>query len=318
MKAQLPARSRARDRQFRPQLEALESRWCPSASITVSGHTMIIKGDALADQITIRDDGDGGVSASIVSAAGKVTGSGSAITHVEVYAGKGSDMVDFALTNTLATNLDLDVHLGAGNDQANLNFADGIKGSHVKVDVDGGAGNDQVSAQLGNVTDSYVQLTGCLGRGADSFNLGFKGDVTGDSDVGIHVNGGKGNDSLHVNAAGLDIGAHSKVAVELNGGYGADNLGLTYDGVLKGKLTVKLNGGPGNDTIVGNLTAEVGSTGTLNAVEHAGTGHNNLTLNVNDNSNPGGKSKLADLDAVMYGEEGRDIFTHTPNVKVIS
>jgi hypothetical protein len=309
MKAPCPARSR--DRQFRPQVEALESRWCPSASIVVSGHTMIIKGDALAEQITIRDDGDGGVSASVVSTAGKVTGSGSAITKVEVYGGKGSDMVDFALTNTLATNLDLDIHLGKGTDQANLDFADGVRGSNLGVDVDGRAGNDQVSARLGDVTDSHVHLTGCLGKGADSYNLALKGEVTGGSEVGVHINGAIGDDSLHVNATGLNIGEDSRVGVELNGGPGADNIGLTYDGVLKGKLAVKLSGGEGADTIVGNITAEVGSTGTLNAAERGSKGNDNLTLNVYDLGN------LADLDAVIYGGPGHNTFTHTSNVKVI-
>jgi hypothetical protein len=314
MKAQRTPRAAS----SRPQLEALESRWCPSAaSITVQGHTMIIKGDALADLITIRDDGDGGVSASVVSSAGKVTGSGSHITSIEVYGGKGSDKVDFALTNTLATDLALDVHLGAGSDQANLNFADGIRNSHVKVDVDGRAGSDQVTAALGDVADSYVHFSSCLGRGNDSFNLGFKGDVTGDSDVGVVTNGGKGADSLHVDAAGLDIGAASKVYIEENGGAGDDNVGLSYDGVLKGTLTVKLNGGKGNDTVVGNITAKEGSTGTLNAVEHGGPGNDNLTLNVYDNSNPGGPSRLKDLDAVIYTGPGHDVVTHTPNVKVV-
>jgi hypothetical protein len=309
MNAQRPARSVARP--FRPQVEALESRWCPSASITVSGHTMIIKGDALADQIIIRDDGDGGVKASVVSAAGKVTGSGSAITNVVVYGGKGADMVDFALTNTLATNLDLDVHLGAGNNQANLNFADGARGSKVSVDVDGSAGSDQVSASLGDVSNSHVTFTGCLGRGPDSYNLTMKGDVTGGSDVGVRINGGRGNDALHVNATGLDIGADSKVGVELDGGDGAEDIGLKYDGVLKGTLTAKLNGGKGADAIVGNITAEAGSTGTLNAVEHGGKGNDSLTLNVFD------LGQLADLDAVIYGGPGKDTFTHTPNVKVV-
>ena len=58
MKVQRATATRNRAGQFLPQVEALERRWCPSAaSITVQGHTMIIKGDALADQITIRDDG---------------------------------------------------------------------------------------------------------------------------------------------------------------------------------------------------------------------------------------------------------------------
>jgi hypothetical protein len=303
---------------FRPQLETLESRWCPSAaSITVQGSTMIIKGDALADLITIRDDGDGGVSASVTSAAGRVTGSGSHITSIEVYGGKGSDMVDFALTNTLATNLALDVHLGAGNDQANLNFADGVRDSNLKVDVDGGKGSDQVSAVLGDVADSSVNFSSCLGRGNDSLNLGFKGEVTGDSRVDVDLNGGKGSDSIHVNADGLYIGARSKVSIAENGGAGNDDLGLTYDGVLKGTLSVKLNGGKGNDSVTANITAREDSTGTLNAVEHGGRGNDNLTLNVYDHSNPGGPSHLKDLDAVIYAELGHDVVTHTPNVKVV-
>lgn len=312
MSAQRDTKSKNRDGRSLPRVEALEQRWCPSAaSITVQGHTLLVKGDALADLITIRDDGNGDVSASVMSTAGKVTGGGSGITNIVVDGGKGSDTVDFALTNTLATNLDLDVHLGAGNDQANLNFADGVRGSHVNVDVDGGKGNDQVSAGLGDVTDSYVHFKGCLGRGADSFAMALQGDVTGGSRVGVHVNGGKGADSLHVDATGLNIGADSKVYVKLNGGLGADNLGVTYDGILKGHLGVKLNGGGGNDTVVSNITAEAGSTGTLKAVEYGGRGNDNETLNVYDHG------ALSDLDAVMYAVLGHNTVTHTSNVKVV-
>ena len=64
-------------RKFRPGLETLENRWCPNASITFNGPLLIICGDASNDTITIRDDGKGDVSASLVSANANLSGQGS-------------------------------------------------------------------------------------------------------------------------------------------------------------------------------------------------------------------------------------------------
>jgi hypothetical protein len=302
---------------FVPRLEALEDRCCPSASIVIQGHTMIIHGSDAADIITVRDDGHGAVTASVQSPSGLTKGQGSDIRAIAIYGGKGGDKVDFALTGQLVTNLNLAVHLGKGGDTASLDFGAGINADDVDVDVDGGSGNDLVTAKVGNVTGSNLSFADCLGAGADMLDLTLQGKVTGHSHVKVTGNAGTGNDSEQVHATGLDIGDDSTVAVTLNGGKGSDNLGLTYDGVLRGKLTVNLNGGNGADTLVGNITAEAGSTGTLNAFEHGGKGSDNLTLNVYDNSNPGGPSKLADLDAVIYGGPGHNTFTHTPNVKVV-
>src|SRR5690242_11287929 len=52
---------------FVPRLEALEDRCCPSVSATVTGTTLSIVGDNLANVVTITDDGQGHVSATITS-----------------------------------------------------------------------------------------------------------------------------------------------------------------------------------------------------------------------------------------------------------
>src|SRR5688572_6259677 len=43
---------------LRPCLEVLEDRWCPSATATLSpdGHTLVIKGDANANTVSIVQD----------------------------------------------------------------------------------------------------------------------------------------------------------------------------------------------------------------------------------------------------------------------
>src|SRR5262245_54345027 len=43
------------------RLEALESRWCPSCTVTVTGHTLRIIGDAANNTVAIVDNGAAGI-----------------------------------------------------------------------------------------------------------------------------------------------------------------------------------------------------------------------------------------------------------------
>jgi hypothetical protein len=54
---------------FLPRVEALESRWCPSTGgIVQTGSALVIRGDGANDTITVSDNGQGGVTASITLA----------------------------------------------------------------------------------------------------------------------------------------------------------------------------------------------------------------------------------------------------------
>jgi hypothetical protein len=352
---------------FTPHVEGLEHRLCPSvASITVVNHTMIIAGDNGADDVQIRDDGLGDVSAKITTGSTVITGSGQDIRYIKVLTNNGSDNVHFVLTGSLTTNLGLKVDLGTGADNVLLDFSDGVATKHLGVYVDGGSGAEQlttrfgaidnsnvylhedlghgidtsnidfggaitsskvgvdldgskgtalVNAHLGDVADSTVYFASNLGQGGDSFTAGLNGNVTDSSKVYFDVDGGRGADSMAVNVNG-NIDATSKVGVQFNGGKSGDSESFHYNGQLDGTLNYYAHGGAGSDIETGIITIAQGSTGTLNAVEHGGPGNDLLTLNVYDNSNPGGSSTLTDLDAYLVGGGGNDTFIHTPNVIV--
>src|SRR5262249_8904527 len=89
---------------FRPQVETLEDRSCPSVSVNVLfGNTLVVTGDSAANTVTIPDAGNGSISANIDG----VVGSGTAIKNVIVNTKGGDDNVTYNLTGTATSRLNL-------------------------------------------------------------------------------------------------------------------------------------------------------------------------------------------------------------------
>jgi len=300
-----PARPRQRVARFVPQLEALEDRNCPSF-IAVAGHTLLIRGDATADTISITDSGNGTMTGTIDGQ----TASGTAINHVVVHSGGGDDTLTYTLTNPLVTSLHLQIDMGSGQDSATLDFSPGITNTRLRVDFTGHIGDDTLTTRIGPITNSHVDFRSNLGKGADTFDGTLLGNIVGDSAVRFLVLGGKGADTLGFHADTTNIDAGAKLDVNLLGGKGNDTITVDYQGVLNGKLRLNANGGTGNDTIDATVTLNAGSTGEFRGAVRGGPGHDTLTFNVIDNS--GG---TADVDAFVDGGPGADTITHTPNVK---
>jgi len=300
------ARSRPRVARFVPQLEALEDRNCPS-SIAVEGHTLLIRGDAMANTISITDDGSGMVSGTIDGE----TASGTAINHVVVHSGAGDDTLTYTLTSPLTTREHLQIDMGGGKDSATLDFSPGITNTNLKVDFTGHAGDDTLATMFGPITGSHVDFRSNLGKGTDTFDGTLLGNITGDSAVRFLVQGGKGADTLGFHADTTNIDAGAKLDVNLLGGKGNDAINVDYAGVLNGKLRLNASGGKGDDMITATATLNAGSTGELRGAVRGGSGHDTLTFNVIDNS--GG---TAEVDAFVDGGPGKDTITNTPNVKV--
>jgi hypothetical protein len=100
-------RRRPRVARFVPRLEALEDRNCPS-SIAVEGHTLLIRGDANANTISITDSGNGTITGTIDGQ----TATGTAINHVVVHSGAGDDTLTYTLTSPLTTPEHLQIDMG--------------------------------------------------------------------------------------------------------------------------------------------------------------------------------------------------------------
>jgi hypothetical protein len=354
---------------FVPQVEALENRWCPSGiAVNVLPHTLIVQGDDAANTITITDDGQGNISASVTSGTQTVSGNGSGINAVVVFSRGGNDNLNYHLTGALTNNEAIAVIMGSGADSANFDFSAGVSskaltvtlvgtgsenvvagfgavtganvvlteylgagggtsalaftgtvsGSTVVASVVGSVGGTAVAASFKDINNSTVALPAYLGVGGDMFDLTLGGNILGTSQVSVAAIGGAGNDTLAVHATGVNIDSGAGLNVYLNGGlFGHDTASVDYEGQLNGRLTVVSAAGLQGDTLTDNLTADAGSTGRLFAVEAGGPGDDNLTLNVFDNSNPGGGSTLARLFALINGGGGHNTIQHTPNVIVI-
>jgi hypothetical protein len=356
-------------RRFQPCLEALESRWCPStAGIVQTGHRLTIQGDGANDTISIRDNGQGGITASITLAKGTRTVSATGITSIEIDGGGGNDTITDALTGALSQQEALMLCLGKGSSQATLDFSAGltnatlavsigggagsnqvstqfgaltssrvnlaeslangpatshinfggtVSSSLVTVSVNGGAGIDQVFTQLANVVNSNIQFLGHLGNGANVFDLEAAGNLQ-NAVVHFDIDAGSGGNAITFNANGVNLDATSRLNLETCSGGGADNVTLNYSGQMNGELDVDLQGGPGNDTMNAILTLAKGSTGRVRGRVSGGLGDDTMSFRVFDNSNPGGKSTLSLLDAVLDGGPGNNTLVATSHVKVIN
>ena len=93
-------------------------------------------------------------------------------------------------------------------------------------------------------------------------------------------------------------------------------ISVDYQGVLKGSLWLRADGGQRSDTLTANLTVDAGSTGALNATELGQQDDDTLTLNVTDNTDTGGGTALSELHALADGGQGTNTITATPNVEV--
>lgn len=306
-----------RNSKFRPRFESLEDRLALSATISTIGPAMFIRGDAASNTVDIADDGAGGIMASITSPDGTVSANVTGIKSITVEARGGADALNYKLTNALTTNRALQFNLGYGADRARLDLSAGITAANLLVHVAGSDGEDDVGALVGDLNNANLLMRMHLGEGADTARIRLTGNLLGNSNAGIAVDGNQGADRLGVDATGVNIGANAVLGVYLDGDRGEDSLGFAFEGGVRGKLLADLKGGEASDTIVANLTIKPGSTGRVGALVQGGEGDDNLTLNVFDNSGgEAGGSLLAALRAWIITGPGNDIVTHTDNVHV--
>jgi hypothetical protein len=190
-------------------------------------------------------------------------------------------------------------------------------------------GKDQVSYTLtgdlaGGVSRS-VEID--LGNGHDTLTASLEGSLGNETDGGATLEfealGKNGKDTLTFAALASDIGADGRLAVELQGGNGKDILDFTFAGLVNGELSLLACGGNGKDSVSGDLTADAGSTGSIDAEVSGKNGKDELTLTVADNSGDDGDpdtedtGTLGDLQAVVDGGKGKDTCTHTDNVDTV-
>jgi hypothetical protein len=272
----------------------LESRVCPSVSVNTipidGGNELLISGDNNANTINISDQGNGHFD--VTNGKGKVLGSGDGITLLKVDGANGQDTIIYTLVNPLTNAEKVVLNLGKKADQATIDLSQGINGANLHVRVEGGAGADTIAVKLGSLTDAKEHLV---------------------------LDGGDGADNISVTGNEANVDATSVLGVAITGGDGADTLTTTYTGQILGKINFTSDGNKGADTLVTNITADPGSTGTVRAIAAGNKGVDHVTLNVVDNSGgTDGTSTLTALHAKIFDIGSVDDLTYTDNVTVVT
>jgi hypothetical protein len=268
----------------RPQVEALESRWCP-AVVKVSGSLLQVVGDGLADTMALSDDGNGGFSVQVKSPKGNISASASGITKVDIDAGNGNDTISYTLAKALVSARTINLTAYKGNDTISLDFSAGVSGAPLKIDADTGTGSSQVSVKFGAVTNkSKVDFEECLGAGGTATALDMTAGID-HSKVETDFEGGKGNHAITAKFG--DIKASDFVFMACLD-KGNQTLNVSQNGEISGKSPAQFNIGTGN----GNDFVRFQGVGQIDA---------GATLDIDQGACMGSKNVNVAYDGVIKG-----------------
>jgi hypothetical protein len=301
--------NRKRMQSWRPQLEALEDRWCPACDVSLIGSTLLIIGDSADNYIAFVNVGSGIVH---VEADAVTRDYAETIDRVIVRTGAGNDSVfvndnDFDFVGGISRHWLID--LGTGDDAAAAHLF-GLLDAPASITVFGGAGNDNVFVgPVGTIQSTFlVTLVG--GDGNDAITHTSSGFVLGTMVVAILggsgddnlldfydlfsvdgmfvgvVDGGNGTDflgsglgtviefdpSLPPLVFGFDVAANAHANYAMLGGNGNDSLFGSCIGRMNGQLNVLFDGGDGNDEVFAGLNIHVESAGQFDALLRGGNG----------------------------------------------
>jgi Ca2+-binding RTX toxin-like protein len=251
-----------------PQLEVLAARITPAINATFTGGILTVTGDSLDNTIEISRDAGGKLL--VNGGAVKIKGGTPTVANtkqISAFGQGGHDTITIQEANGALPKANL--YGGAGNDV-----------------LTGGSGNDQLFGQGGNDTllgkggfdflfggAGNDALTGgdaddqVFGEGGNDRMIWNPGDDTDLNEGGsgidtVEVNGGGGTEVFTTTANGtrvrfdrldpapfsIDIGTSENLLV--NAGGGDDRFSAT--GNLAALITITVDGGSGNDTILGS------------------------------------------------------------------
>lgn len=298
------------------KLEQLEDRCCPSAvanSIVVQGHSLQITTGNKTDLVTIRDNGNGTVTASTSGADGAVSLTGKSINQIQVTTGSGSDKIDYATTSNLIASESLNFNLGSGSNQLKMDLSHGVSAPKLAITLNSlvsKLGGDQVTTSFGTINNTSLNYQASLGGGGDHFYTLFGGDLQGNAAVNLNVAVGKGFEGIYIQTE-ANIAANASLKINEFGGPDPDTLHSDYSGKVLGQLSIVQHAGGNGDLIGSDVTLASGSTGTFTDNEFGGSGADLFVLRVHDNS-----GHLCLCTASIMGTNGDDMGIVTTNVKV--
>lgn len=329
--------TKSRSPRFTPSVLSLEAREVPAVVASFSFGTLSVFGDNLDNTVSVGRD-----------AAGKLLVNGGAVA---ILGG----------TPTVANTSLIRVFGQGGNDVILLNEANGalpranLFGGSGNDTLTGGSGEDMLFGQAGNDTllgkggfdflfggtdndtltggDADDQVFGESGNDRLVWNPGDDTDLNeGGAGIDtIEVNGGNGDEQFTVTANGtrvrfdrlnpapfsLDVGTSEKLVVNMNGG----NDSFSATGNLAALIQITVDGGTGNDTILGSNGADVLLGGDGNDFIDGQQGNDVALLGAGNDVfqwDPGdGNDTVEGQDGtdslVFNGSAGNEIFNVTAN-----
>ncbi|MCE9563970.1 MAG: hypothetical protein K8U57_18160 [Planctomycetes bacterium] len=227
---------------FAPSVEALDQRAMMSCTVAASFGHLTVTGDSGNDQVTIRDNGRGGIT---VAATGAATQTFSGINHIDINTEDGDDNVTYTVYGNIATTQYVVVGLGSqygrnggGNDTFHGMIANGVdilNGGRLDMIADGGGGDDVVTFTAIGVD---VQQGGILKS---------------------QLGGGAGQDQVQQYFNGLDNGA---VVMRSHGGDDHDNIwqSMTFAAGSTGHTAGWVTGDDGDDSLSLFMNTSAGIT----------------------------------------------------------
>jgi hypothetical protein len=319
---------------FRPTLDGLEARWCPSVTASVAGHILNLTGDNAANDIRINDDGAGSLT---VRVNGGATQKYTGIDTLNIDTGDGNDGVFYTVHGNLTQNRAINVNLGNGNDRFDFRtlpgngvIGQGVDPLRLDVNVHGGNGTDWISGNLGDVFNSQVTVRAYLGNGNNTFNYYLTGDITNggqaangqsndpnapvpkNTSVSVLAIGGTGTNSLAVNAENVSVGAGTLLETDLRAGGQHDLVSTKYSGWVDGKLSEHEYGSSGNSRLYDKMDVWQNSSGVVDAVVRGATGNDTITFDAHN----GSANTLASYNAVADGGRGHSYVQFTSDVTI--
>ena len=295
-------------------LEALEDRCCPSG-VTYNStlHQLTLTGNSTSDTFTIRDSGNGTVSASVTDAHGHTTTlSKSGVQKIAIQAPTGNDHVNYTLLNRLTASEQISLNLGTGTDTVSFDFSKGVSAPSLSINVQGDQAADRVNAVFGAIQNTHLNFTTNLGTHPSQFNAALNGALTGTAAVNLSVKANGPYDGMNVQVHG-NIAATAALSITERGGPGKDTFHADYWGQVNGHLTVNLTGGSQFDWMESTLRVAAGSSGWVSDKIFGSPQDDLLILRLYDAG-----THLHSHTAVINGGAGYNIAMHTPNVQLLN
>jgi hypothetical protein len=280
----------------------LEARDQPAATITQLGGQLSIIGSPNRDVIRIGDDGLGNIAVLVDPLPVQVF---HGITSISVQTFGGNDSVHYDLLNPMNASRSINVNLGTGSKDFGFftNNNDLLPNATLSVSANASNGNQKLLASTGRDPDQGVvgQLTQALGITLfTQFQLGI-------IRFGPHT--------------GTDIAPGARLAISLSGGTGTNSIGVTYQGIDQGTLSVNEqgSGGPKKDVVAGLIDLFGGTNGTVNAKVQVNPGRDRISLRIREVFNSGVGALLSPtINGTLDGGPQKSVTLRTFNVNVLN